>query len=140
MFAEACTKDIADIMMPSLYAPKQSHSLYIRYMSVCRQMMKNAKVLPMMESRNDTLLNGKDLGITRFYSKLLYVSPASFIIQPNKASSFYIDNPTKSTNFHHPGSYPFGQQCYESCPNCMKSSGICKIPFYGSRMQNGQRF
>lgn len=108
--AENRIKDIADDMTPSRYLPKHSRSSNVRYVRFSRLMKRNTVVLSLLESLNEGRKEDKELGISHLDRNLLHASRGRIVFLLIEAAYIYINEPTKSTDFHASSLYRLGKQ------------------------------
>lgn len=73
-------------------------------------MTKNGDALQLLKSLNEGQKDGKGVSISRLNSGKLRATQSFFGVILIEVANFYIDNPTKSTNFRAPTLYRLGQQ------------------------------
>lgn len=112
-FSEARIKNIVDDTKPSQYLAKQSCLSYPLYVKFSWLMKENSDMLTLLESLNENLVKGKELGISHLDSKLLRDSRISFVVLLIEAASLY-QQPTTSMAFHASSFYLFKDQLLQS--------------------------
>lgn len=113
-FVESRIKNIVGDMTPPRNLPKQSRSSNIRYLRLGRLMKKNAKVFLLLPLLNESRITGRELRICHLESKVLRTSRAISVVPWIEAADVCINNPTKSSYFHVPIFYPFGEQLLQN--------------------------
>lgn len=98
--AETYIKETGDDMMPLRYISKQSHSLYIGYVTLRRLTRKDADMLQVLEALNECPGYGKELKILHLNGEMQYVTRTGFLLLLMDAPSFGINNSRKYTSFH----------------------------------------